>query len=406
MPDNATKTAKYGGIVFKEKIKAFADKLNLPTETYTDIWDKQHAKAFVVAGAMQDDLLSDLKRAVLNAVDGGSTLADFRNDFDAAVAKAGWDYSGGRNWRSRVIYETNTRMAYSSGRYQQMQAVKRSRPFWQYEHSGAENARPQHLAWNNMVLMADDPWWRTHYPPNGYGCDCRVRTLSQRDLDRKGINVSTSPDVIWTDKTVGVTTNPRTVKVTDGVDAGFAYNVGEATWGEQLSKTVYDKEIAKLQNQSKWQSMEKLNWESYQRPSVLDVEAMPRNKQANASRDTTELLTELMGSDERVFNVAGAPMLLNASFLAEHISPERNEFLPLLIDALENPLEVWQTFEYHKVSKRVSIKRRVVGSYALGNKMLNIVLSVRSGVLVSWTVVPLNLNRINKIRKGTLVFAR
>jgi hypothetical protein len=39
------------------------------------------------------------------AITGGTTLEDFRKDFDRIVAKHGWDYNGGRNWRSKVIYE-------------------------------------------------------------------------------------------------------------------------------------------------------------------------------------------------------------------------------------------------------------------------------------------------------------
>lgn len=34
--------------------------------------------------------------------------------------------------------------------------------------------RPQHLAWNGLTLPKDAPFWRTHYPPNGWGCRCRA----------------------------------------------------------------------------------------------------------------------------------------------------------------------------------------------------------------------------------------
>lgn len=28
-----------------------------------------------------------------------------------------------------------------------------------------------------MVLRYDDPWWQTHFPPNGFGCRCRVTAV-------------------------------------------------------------------------------------------------------------------------------------------------------------------------------------------------------------------------------------
>jgi uncharacterized protein with gpF-like domain len=29
--------------------------------------------------------------------------------------------------------------------------------------------RPMHAAWHNTVLPFDHPFWKTHYPPNGWG---------------------------------------------------------------------------------------------------------------------------------------------------------------------------------------------------------------------------------------------
>ncbi|MFV9492170.1 hypothetical protein ACNUI5_09110 [Pseudomonas aeruginosa] len=54
------------------------------------------------------------------AIADGTTLEEFRRDFDRIVAKYGWSYRGGRNWRSRVIYETNMRGSYMAGRLEQL----------------------------------------------------------------------------------------------------------------------------------------------------------------------------------------------------------------------------------------------------------------------------------------------
>ena len=219
---------------FQEQIAFFRDKLNIPTRAWTDLWQQQHDVAFVVAGAARDDLLADLRESVDAAIAEGETLASFRKRFDATVAKHGWDYNGGRDWRTRVIYGTNLRTSYAAGRYQQLQAVKSTRPYWRYRHSAASlEPRHKHLAWDGLVLPADDPWWNTHYPPNGWGCNCYVEALSLRDLERLGKDgPDRAPGLDEREVTVGQGPDARTVTVPDGIDPGFAYAPGASPEGD------------------------------------------------------------------------------------------------------------------------------------------------------------------------------
>ncbi|NPA72684.1 MAG: hypothetical protein GXO35_07630 [Gammaproteobacteria bacterium] len=404
----ASKT-QYGSIIFKQKIDFVKNKLALPTETYADIWQVQHAKAFVVAGAIQDEILADFQSAVLKAVEGGSTLEDFRKDFDATVKKHGWSYNGGRNWRSRIIYETNTRMAYAAGRYQQMQAVKRTRPYLQYQHSIAvENARPQHLGWHGMVLSVDDPWWNTHYPPNGWGCQCYAKTLSQRELDAQGLTLANSPKVEWTDKTIGVTTNPRVIQVTDGVDAGFAYNPGKAAWGQQLSETAMAD--FKASGAKVWQSIIKHDYQQLGRPRKLPL-AQPKQSLTDKGLTVAEmalLIESQLGATERIIDVKGLPVLVNAQSLAEHLDPNRSIYLPLLLDTLEDPFEVWMNFDEHQATGKVALRTRIVKAFDIGRgKVLLISAQANKGILESWTMIPTSdLKYINRQRNGKLIYGK
>ena len=101
---------------FAEAIDFFRAKTPLPTEHWDDILNAAHDRSFIVAGVTKADLLNDLNAAVDAAIANGETLEQFRARFDQIVAKYGWDYNGSRDWRSRVIYETNVRTAYSAGR--------------------------------------------------------------------------------------------------------------------------------------------------------------------------------------------------------------------------------------------------------------------------------------------------
>lgn len=108
-------------VPFDEAVKFFAAKQAALVKTgrWTDMTGGMHSKAFTVAGATKDGMLTDFYDAVQKAINEGETLEQFRARFDTIVAKYGWDYRGKRNWRSQVIYRTNISTAYSAGRYAQ-----------------------------------------------------------------------------------------------------------------------------------------------------------------------------------------------------------------------------------------------------------------------------------------------
>lgn len=221
--------ADYGSLGFGEQIAFLRDKLDIPTERWTDVWQSAHDRGFMVAGAMGEDLLKDLHAAVLKAIEQGTTLAQFREDFDGIVAKHGWTgWTGegseaGRAWRTRVIYETNIRTSYAAGRYQQLQAIKSRRPYWRYRHNDTvTHPREQHQAWDGLIIRADDPWWQTHYPPNGWGCRCYVESLADRDLRRLGLDGPNDAPDDGVDPDTGMPV---------GVDPGWGYAPGASLSG-------------------------------------------------------------------------------------------------------------------------------------------------------------------------------
>lgn len=226
-------TTEYASLPFEEAILLMRQKLNLPTATWDAIWEGMHMRAFTVAGAMQEDIVKDFRAAVTQALKDGTTLAEFRKDFDGIVEKYGWQYVGGRNWRSRLIYETNLRTMHAAGRWRQMTDpdVQKLRPYLVYRHGGSQEPREEHLRWDGTVLPADDQWWDTHYPPNGWGCSCYVVTAGRRDLARMGKDgPDTAPEINYYDWT-----NPRTgetIQVPEGIDPGWAYNAGQAAYAE------------------------------------------------------------------------------------------------------------------------------------------------------------------------------
>ena len=222
-----TTTASAIGLPFEEAIRFFRDKANVTTKTWTDVYAAAHSRAFMVAGAATDAIVADFRAAVDKAISQGTTLDEFRKDFDTIVERYGWSHTGGRNWRSRVIFDTNLKTAYAAGRYAELTRPETlaAFPFWQYNHSGALHPRLDHLSWDGLTLAAEDPFWKTNYPPNGWGCGCSVIPSSRRDLRRQGKSgPDPSPDLVFRAEEVG----GRTVRVPTGVDPGFEYNPGMA----------------------------------------------------------------------------------------------------------------------------------------------------------------------------------
>jgi len=210
---------------FLEAIAFFRGKTNIPTERWDDLWQEQHAKGFMVAGAIEEDLLTDMRSLVDRAIDEGITLEEFRKGFAETVTKHGWSYNGSFGWRSKIIYQTNVRTAYMAGRWKQLTdpELLELKPYLQYRHGDSRVPRQQHLAWDGLILPADDPWWQTHYPPNGWGCKCKVFAAGPRELERAG---KSDPDTAPASPL-----DPKTGAPV-GIGKGWAYNVGQAAWDE------------------------------------------------------------------------------------------------------------------------------------------------------------------------------
>lgn len=229
MPDVAL-----GSVPFPEAIEFLTKKLRLPTRFSSDLRGQANAKAFTIAGALKADLLKDLHDAVNAAIQDGETIADFRKRFDKIVQDHGWHYRGKRGWRTRVIYDINMRTARMAGKWQQFERLKKRRPFLIYKTVGDERVRPEHAQWDNTVLPIDDPFWNTHYPPNGWGCRCTVRSASRRDLDRQGLSVTDRPPLNLEPR-VNTRTGEDLGEVPAGIDTGWDYNVGKAWLGPELA---------------------------------------------------------------------------------------------------------------------------------------------------------------------------
>ncbi len=414
-------SAQYLSLPFSDAIGFFRQKVALPTKAWDDLWQGMHSRAFVVAGATKTELLTDLRGAVDKAISKGTTLAEFRKDFDSIVDKHGWNHKGGRNWRSAVIYDTNLSVAYAAGHHKAMTdpAVLTARPYWRYMTSRSANPRVEHTKWYNLVLRYDDPFWKTHRPPNGWGCKCGLTTATAREVEQlkeeeknSGYPIRTNaPDAELYDYTNKKTGEISQVPV--GIDPGWDYNPGEAAWGRQLSK----KAAAEYQAMKSdvWTQLTPGDWKTY----GLADRLVPDNPVAEIGpkfttiHAATEALDKIIGGQEKIYSFTGNDsfrfdLLVNAETLASHIDLSRTPYLPFIPETLNNPHEVWMRFDQHKGTGKVVLRQRIIKIMSIGKKKgMLVVCEARNGMIETWTMMPVTkLNYLNNQRSGHLIYGR
>lgn len=394
---------------FDEANQFLRNKINLPTERWDDLQKGMHARAFTVAGATTDGVLSDFRAAIEKAQTQGTSFEAFQKDFDNIVAKNGWSYKGARGWRARTIFETNLRTAHAAGRYQQMTRpeVLADRPYWMYRKSNSASPRAEHAVWDGIVLLASDPWWQTHYPPNGWGCKCKVITLNERLLKRMG-------------KT-GADPTPTNGKV----DPAWAYNVGEAglqntaAAGQSPGRPGRSAEQQKIDDA--WENLDTTGPADFNRPASIPVDQPKETKLGERARSPAELLQmtrDAIGGESAVVPLKSGDfthtVTIDAQDLSDHISKDfaRSRYLPFLVDTLRNPFEVWGSFARNTETGEFSLRYRYVRSFAVQDEAgvrqnLLVVATADKGKMVALTVFPAkSANYLEKQRKGRLLFGR
>ncbi|AXE33111.1 phage minor head protein [Chromobacterium phragmitis] len=261
------------GLPPEEAISYFESKGYAIGFKWQEVWAEAHARSFTVAGVLKLDVLTDVREALLQALQHGETLADFQNRLQPVLEAKGWwgrgqivDQATGEIQGKRLcprrletIFRTNMQSSYMAGRFQEQLANAEARPFWEYVAVLDNRTRPLHRSLHGRIFRYDDPFWRRFYPPNGWNCRCRVRTRSTRDMERLGLDESSSEGRMETveqpidrkgnTRPVPAFRDPATGKLFVA-DAGFGYNPGQAAYQPDLTR--YPPALAKqyLQEQS------------------------------------------------------------------------------------------------------------------------------------------------------------
>ncbi|OUT18456.1 phage head morphogenesis protein [Campylobacter concisus] len=203
---------------------------------YDEIMHDAHKKAFTVAKMMNLDLLKDTQASLTKAFKEGVGFNEWKKNVKSMLAKKGWlgnikvkdprtgeekeIYVGNR--RLRTIFNTNMRTAYAKARYEsQMQSLGE---YFRYTAVLDSRTREAHRKLHGKTLPKTDKFWDTNYPPNGWGCRCKVQVLTEAECVARGI-----------------------VPLADGsflpqaAEKDFAYNPGKVDKTDKILKGKQDK---------------------------------------------------------------------------------------------------------------------------------------------------------------------
>lgn len=359
----------------EEAVKWFREKGYKFSFDWRDTWAEQHRSAFTVAKAMQLDVLADMRDAVDRAIADGTSFGTFLRDLRPTLQKRGWwgeqeqtdPQTGetkvvqlGSARRLRTIYDTNMRQAHNAGQWQRIERLKQTRPYLRYVARRGGNRRADHQAKHNVVRPVGDAFWDVWMPMNGWGCQCGVQQLNERDLKRLGLEVSPPQEieyVAWENARTGTVE-----RVPKGISPGFAYNPGK---GRGFTPPDNSPPLADVRT-----------YQDYDRPRAKDV---PRKAaltpfgagtRAQLDKDFGKLFGVPVGTAGKAVDPTGVEVTFGTGLLDYITSKEgqrRQRWLPHAKDAVEDPYEVWLV-PYRRRDGSVGMRKRYVGLFAGSNE--------------------------------------
>lgn len=431
----------------RRAIEHFESKGHKITWDWHEADAEAHAKAFTVAKATRMDVLTTIRDEVSRALKNGTTEREFVKTLEPRLKAMGWwgkviavrpdgvamPAQLGSPHRLRTIYRTNLQSAYMAGRYQAQKRLARSRPYWQYVAILDARTRPAHAALSGKVFRHDDPFWDSHYPPNGLNCRCRVRALSQARLDKEGLKVESSDghlrevmQEVGADSRTGEIIERPAVQYTGTdragkpftmtPDPGWSYNPGEgwSLWDKNghLPDCIGGAEFATAAVAGTCLMIGdgQPSWKDFGRP---DLRRVPQALRAPAP----DLMPAASGVEEAVAVLARAVGLVGAQriittpiedlavrrellvHMVEKRDNARERYGNFVLPTLTDPFEVWLT------AYPDGYRRRYVGLFQ-GVKDLLVVVRVNQDGSLMWNILDADDRLMNRHRAGALLMAK
>jgi SPP1 gp7 family putative phage head morphogenesis protein len=145
------------------------------TETFVQMLPELRARAFAVQGVDDFSKLKRIQDAVAKLPEGG----DWKTLRKEIAAEIGGDDAEATRKHAETVLQTNGFQAYAAARYRKQQADKEIFPYWKYVTMDDGRVRDRHAELDGVILPANDPFWKDHYPPWDFRCRCIVVEMTE-----------------------------------------------------------------------------------------------------------------------------------------------------------------------------------------------------------------------------------
>lgn len=136
-------------------------------------------------------LIPCIKKVLVKTIKEGQTFRQFYLDFEASLKskesrlafenlKAENDIKKNLN----IVFDVCLRVSNADDQWNRIIEAQESHPYIMYLVGASSECCLGHSHWHGLMLLANDPWWSDHFPPNGLDCKCHVRSVSEYEAER------------------------------------------------------------------------------------------------------------------------------------------------------------------------------------------------------------------------------
>lgn len=232
-----------------------------PIGHWQQLGAEEYARSFTAARTAGADVIDDIYFAFYDVVAAGGTEVDFERLVVPVMKAKGWladSDEGEVARRLRFIFDTNLRLARSSGTWARYKASKSALPYLRGVTARDDRVRrppkseADHTAWDGIILPVDHVFWTRWFPPLGFLCRCDVIQMTRSQLARYRGGITSEAELAEREARLGT---PIFASPAAGIDAQLAAMVEKTNAQPTPGRPAVDPVQARRRGGSVWEAM-------------------------------------------------------------------------------------------------------------------------------------------------------